>query len=221
MAESIRKGMLVTISVLMADMTGKTLEETPPEGIVYLHGNGDIFPKLEAALEGRFAGEGFSIHLEPEDAFGEYDAEAIKLIPAENFAHPEVLEPGAVVDEVPGEAPDGRTWRVTDIAEGKRPLRTCRLPLVEALWKRLALQPDPRRLRICRQSGFRQQRRRQLLPELAGRHGRNRPGSHASVREHPADPHSEPRFANRHLRGPRFGLFFCLRACASLMPRRA
>lgn len=33
--------------------------------------------------------------------------------------------------------------------------------------------------------------------------------------------HSEPRFANRHLRGPRFGLFFCLRACASLMPRRA
>ena len=118
MAESIRKGMLVTISVLMADMTGKTLEETPPEGIVYLHGNGDIFPKLEAALEGRFAGEGFSIHLEPEDAFGEYDAEAIKLIPAENFAHPEVLEPGAVVDEVPGEAPDGRTWRVTDIAEG-------------------------------------------------------------------------------------------------------
>lgn len=103
----------------------------------------------------------------------------------------------------------------------KRPLRTCRLPLVEALWKRLALQPDPRRLRICRQSGFRQQRRRQLLPELAGRHGRNRPGSHASVREHPADPHSEPRFANRHLRGPRFGLFFCLRACASLMPRRA
>ena len=99
MAESIRKGMLVTISVLMADMTGKTLEETPPEGIVYLHGNGDIFPKLEAALEGRFAGEGFSI-------------------PAENFAHPEVLEPGAVVDEVPGEAPDGRTWRVTDIAEG-------------------------------------------------------------------------------------------------------
>ena len=61
MAESIRKGMLVTLSVLMADMTGKTLEETPPEGIVYLHGNGDIFPKLEAALEGRFAGEGFSM----------------------------------------------------------------------------------------------------------------------------------------------------------------
>ena len=35
MAEAIRKGMLVTLSVLMADMTGQTIEETPPEGIVY------------------------------------------------------------------------------------------------------------------------------------------------------------------------------------------
>lgn len=117
MAEAIHKGMLVTLSVLMADMTGQTIEETPPEGIVYLHGNGDIFPKLEEALEGRFAGEGFSIHLEPEDAFGEYDAEAIRLVPLANFAHPEKLEAGAVVDEVPGEAPDGRTWRVTDMAD--------------------------------------------------------------------------------------------------------
>ena len=118
MADAVRKGMLVTLSVLMADMTGKTIDETPPEGMVYLHGSGDIFPKLEAALEGHFAGEGFTIHLEPEDAFGEYDAEAIKCIPVENFAHPENLEPGAVVDEVPGEAHDGRVWRVTDLADG-------------------------------------------------------------------------------------------------------
>lgn len=69
MADAIRKGMLVTISLVMADMTGRTLEETPPEGMVYLHGEGDIFPRLEKALEGHFAGEGFTIHLEPEEAF--------------------------------------------------------------------------------------------------------------------------------------------------------
>ena len=57
MADAIRKGMLVTISLVMADMTGRTLEETPPEGMVYLHGEGDIFPRLEKALEGHFAGE--------------------------------------------------------------------------------------------------------------------------------------------------------------------
>ena len=87
MADAIRKGMLVTISLVMADMTGRTLEETPPEGMVYLHGEGDIFPRLEKALEGHFAGEGFTIHLEPEEAFGEYDADAIRCIPVENFAH--------------------------------------------------------------------------------------------------------------------------------------
>ena len=32
MADAIRKGMLVTISLVMADMTGRTLEETPPTG---------------------------------------------------------------------------------------------------------------------------------------------------------------------------------------------
>ena len=118
MADAIRKGMLVTISLVMADMTGRTLEETPPEGMVYLHGEGDIFPRLEKALEGHFAGEGFTIHLEPEEAFGEYDADAIRCIPVENFAHPERLEVGELVDEVPGEAPDGRSWRVTDMADG-------------------------------------------------------------------------------------------------------
>lgn len=87
-------------------------------GMVYLHGEGDIFPRLEKALEGHFAGEGFTIHLEPEEAFGEYDADAIRCIPVENFAHPERLEVGELVDEVPGEAPDGRSWRVTDMADG-------------------------------------------------------------------------------------------------------
>ena len=51
MADAIRKGMLVTISLVMADMTGRTLEETPPEGMVYLHGEGDIFPRLEKAAK--------------------------------------------------------------------------------------------------------------------------------------------------------------------------
>lgn len=48
MADAIRKGMLVTISLVMADMTGRTLEETPPEGMVYLHGEGDNLKKLLA-----------------------------------------------------------------------------------------------------------------------------------------------------------------------------
>ena len=81
MSQAVEKNKLVTLSVAMADMTGKVIEETGPEGITYLHGHGDIFPKIEAALEGRFVGEGFTIALQPEDAFGQYDAEAIRMVP--------------------------------------------------------------------------------------------------------------------------------------------
>lgn len=115
----VKNDRLVTLAVRMADMTGRVLEETPEGGITYLHGHGDIFPKLEAALEGRFPGEGFVIKLEPEDAFGEYDAEAIRIVPVEHLGEPELVVPGLVYDAVPGEAPDGRRWRVTDVAEGQ------------------------------------------------------------------------------------------------------
>ena len=116
--QHVQKDKLVTLSVKMADMTGKILEETGPEGITYLHGHGDIFPKIEAALEGRFPGEGFTIALEPEDAFGEYDADAIRMVPLERLGDPESVVPGLQFDEVPGEGPDGRIWRITDVAEG-------------------------------------------------------------------------------------------------------
>ena len=117
MSLAVQNDRLVTLQVTMADMTGKVLEETGPEGIVYLHGHGDIFPKIEKALEGRFEGEGFTIHLEPEEAFGEYDSEAIRMVPLERLGDPEAIVPGLLFDEVPGEGPDGRTWRVTDVAD--------------------------------------------------------------------------------------------------------
>lgn len=41
----VKKDRLVTLAVRMADMTGRVLEESPEEGITYLHGHGDIFPK--------------------------------------------------------------------------------------------------------------------------------------------------------------------------------
>ena len=116
--QHVQKDKLVTLAVKMADMTGKILETTGPEGITYLHGHGDIFPKIEKALEGRFPGEGFTIALQPEEAFGEYDDEAIRMVPLERLGDPESLVPGLQFDEVPGEGSDGRIWRVTDVADG-------------------------------------------------------------------------------------------------------
>lgn len=124
MTLSVKKDMLVTLSVRMADMTGKVLEESSDEGITYLHGHGDIFPKLEAALEGRFPGEGFFIKLEPEDAFGEYDPDALVMVPVERLGNPETVVRGLVFEGVPGEVNDGRRWFVTEDADGMAVLET-------------------------------------------------------------------------------------------------
>lgn len=118
MSMAVENDRLVTLSVRMADMSGKILEETGPEGLTYLHGHGDILPKLEQALEGRFEGEGFFIKLEPHEAFGEYDSEAIRILPAQQLGEEELIVPGLTFEVIPGEPADGRLWRVTDVAEG-------------------------------------------------------------------------------------------------------
>ena len=117
--ETITKDKLVTIAVKMYDLQGNLLEETPAGGYSYLHGHADIFPKIEAMLEGKKKGDRVVVTLEPEDAFGEFDDEAIYLVDAEKLGAPETIVPGLVFDHVPGEANDGRNYRVTDVAEGK------------------------------------------------------------------------------------------------------
>ena len=113
------KDSLVTIRVRMSDLQGNLLEETPEEGVAYLHGHADIFPKIEAALEGLKKGDKATVRLEPEDAFGEFDPDAVFVTDVEKLGDPETIVPGLVFDHVPGEANDGRHYRVTDVADGK------------------------------------------------------------------------------------------------------
>ena len=94
---------------------GEPLEEAGAR-LAYLHGGyGGIFPKVEAALEGKDLGHEVSLTLEPEDAFGEYDAELIRMEPRKSF--PETLEIGMQFDGVPGDDEEAaRIYTVTDIA---------------------------------------------------------------------------------------------------------
>ena len=83
-----------------------------PAELSYVHGGyGQLFDKLEEALEGRQAGERLQVQLEPEDAFGEYDAELLRVEPAERYG--EGLAVGMEVEE------DARFYTVTDVAAGK------------------------------------------------------------------------------------------------------
>ena len=52
----------------------------------YLHGGYDgIFPRVEQALEGKEAGYTCRVQLEPDDAFGEYEAALVRVEPRELF----------------------------------------------------------------------------------------------------------------------------------------
>ncbi len=119
MAKTISKDKVVTIDVTMYDLQKNKLEQTPEGGYSYLHGHNDIFPLIEKALEGKAKGDTVSVTLDPEDAFGEFDPEAVFLVDVEKLGDPETITPGLVFDEVPGVANDGRRYRVTDVAEGK------------------------------------------------------------------------------------------------------
>jgi FKBP-type peptidyl-prolyl cis-trans isomerase SlyD len=50
------------------------------EPLVYLHGGyDDIFPMIEEAMHGKKVGESVVVKMQPDDAFGEYDAELIQI----------------------------------------------------------------------------------------------------------------------------------------------
>lgn len=83
-----------------------------PTELTYLHGGyGGLLEALEDALEGKGAGESLRLQLEPEQAFGEYDAELVRVEPVERYGGEIAL--GMQVEE------DQRVYTVTDVAAGK------------------------------------------------------------------------------------------------------
>ena len=115
----IGKDTVVTLSYRLATLAGELLEEAgEDQPAVYLHGGYDgIFPKVEAALEGQAAGAEADILLEPDDAFGEYDAELVRIEEIGLFP-PEVQ----VGMQFEGASEDGHhhlIYTVTEIADGK------------------------------------------------------------------------------------------------------
>jgi len=83
-----------------------------PAEMTYLHGGyGQMFDALEKALEGKGPGESLRLQLEPEDAFGEYDAELLRVEPLERYG--EGVAVGMEVEE------EAKLYTVTDVADGK------------------------------------------------------------------------------------------------------
>ncbi len=109
------RGTVVSLKLEMFDAQGALLE-APEEPLGYLHGGyGGLLEALEQAIEGKHAGDEVRLQLEPEQAFGEYDPELVRLEAAERYG--EGIAVGMEVEEeLEGES---RLYTVTDIAGGK------------------------------------------------------------------------------------------------------
>jgi FKBP-type peptidyl-prolyl cis-trans isomerase SlyD len=111
---------VVTLSYKLFSAAGELIEESA-QPITYLHGgHHGIFPKIEAELAQKKVGDSCSVTLEPEDAFGEYDAELVRVEPQDRFS--EEVKVGMQLESYSAHGDDheeGRVYTVTDVAEGK------------------------------------------------------------------------------------------------------
>jgi FKBP-type peptidyl-prolyl cis-trans isomerase SlyD len=110
----------VTLRYRLFDSQGEPIEEGEREW-TYLHGgHGAIFEKIEASLDGQAVGFTTSLYLEPEDTFGDYDAQLLRVEPRDRF--PADLQSGMTFEGIPGGDPQPADeavtlYTVTDITD--------------------------------------------------------------------------------------------------------
>ena len=120
MNRQVVKNPVVTLDYSVTDPDGE-LVDAGQEPLVYLHGGyDDIFPMIEEAVQEKRIGESVIVKMQPDDAFGEYDADLIQIEPRTGF--PEELQVGMQFEGVPDSGDDDDDiliYRVTEIADDK------------------------------------------------------------------------------------------------------
>jgi FKBP-type peptidyl-prolyl cis-trans isomerase SlyD len=111
----ITDGALVSLDVKMYDVQGELLEQSDVP-LQYLHGHEDIFPRIEEALAGKEVGAHLTLQLEPEDAFGDYDADLVMLAPVDDLGGDVTV--GLRVEATGPQGEDQCLFTITDIADG-------------------------------------------------------------------------------------------------------
>jgi len=109
--------MIVSLDIELSDIWGDAIQRSG-ESVQYLHGGfGNIFPAAEAALEGRKVKDRVEVRLEPEEAFGDYDENLLRVEARSRF--PETLEIGMRFEGAALGDDEDLFFTVTDIAEDK------------------------------------------------------------------------------------------------------
>lgn len=113
----IEKNAVVSLTYELSDASGALVEKTA-DPISYLHGGYDgIFPAVEEALHGKSVGDKFSVSMEPDDAFGEYEHDLVRVEPRSMF--PEEIAVGMQFEggSEDDEDEDFMLYTVTEISD--------------------------------------------------------------------------------------------------------
>ncbi|MBA4264625.1 MAG: peptidylprolyl isomerase [Comamonadaceae bacterium] len=107
---------VVALTWTLKDTLGEELD-TLDDPVEFLVGGTDLLDKIEDALRGHVAGDTIELHLEPQNAFGDYDDRLLFLEPRHLF--PEQIEEGMGFEGLPEggnpAAPKDRLYFVSDI----------------------------------------------------------------------------------------------------------
>ena len=107
---------VVALTWTLKDTLGEVLDELK-DPVEFLVGGGDLLARIEEALQGHEVGDRLDLHLEPEEAFGDYNDQLVFLEPRALL--PELLEEGMTFEGLPeganADAPKDVLYTVTDI----------------------------------------------------------------------------------------------------------
>ncbi len=85
------------------DASGELVEETfGSDPLVFLYGAGQMIPEFERQLAGKKSGDNFSFGIKSSEAYGEFNPEAVVMLPLETFVldgqlAEDLLEPGRMI----------------------------------------------------------------------------------------------------------------------------
>jgi len=128
---------VVTLTWVLHDAQGEPIDELK-EPLEFFFGGDDLLAKVEEALAGQEEGFETTLHLEPEHAFGDYDAD--KVCFEDRALFPAELEEGMQLEGLPEGArtqgiPENTVFTVTEIypshvvLDGNHPLSGIALQL--------------------------------------------------------------------------------------------
>ncbi len=91
----ISKDKVVEIHYTLKDNDSNTLDSSEGHSpLAYIHGNGNLIPGLETALEGKEIGDKIHANIKPEDAYGLRDEKLVEKVSLSQFDNPNEVKEG-------------------------------------------------------------------------------------------------------------------------------